>query len=147
VKDQFGNHWYIATFKGEKYIPEGMHAITPYLHPFRAEPMISFLKRAFGAQELEKYASPDGVIHHAKVRIGDSMLEMGEAHGPYQPMATMFYLYVPDVDVAYRRALGTGATSIAEPADQPYGDRNAGVKDPFGHQWYLAGRIRDVRQP
>ena len=72
VKDQFGNHWYIATFKGEKYIPEGLRAVTPYLHPLRAEPIIKFLERAFGAQELEKYASPDGVVHHAKVRIGDS---------------------------------------------------------------------------
>jgi PhnB protein len=147
VKDQFGNHWYIATFKGEKHIPKGLRTITPYLHPLRAEPVIKFLGRAFGAQELEKYASPDGVIHHAKVRIGDSMLEMGEAHGPYQPMPAMFYLYVPDVDAVYHRALGAGATSIAEPADQPYGDRSAGVKDPFGHQWYLATRIRDVRQP
>lgn len=138
VKDPFGNHWYIATYKGARYIPEGLHAVTPYLHPLRAEPVIDFLRRGFGAKELEKYASPDGVIHHAKIGIGDSILEMGEAHGPYQPMPTMFYLSVPEVDATYVRALNAGATSIGEPADQPYGARIAAVKDAFGNQWYIA---------
>ena len=144
VKDQFGNNWYIATYKGEKYIPEGLFTVTPYLHPLRAEPVIDFLKRAFGAGDVEKYASPEGVIHHASIRIGDSVLEMGEAHGPYQPNASMFYLYVPDVDAMYLRAMKAGATSMSEPADQPYGDRTAGVKDAFGNQWYIATRVQDV---
>lgn len=141
VKDPFGNHWYIATGKGDRYIPEGLRTVTPCLHPLRAEPVISFLRRAFGAEDVQQHASPDGVIHHAKVRIGDSPVEMGEAHGPYQPMPTTFYLYVPNVDATYRRALQAGAMSTSEPADQPYGDRNAGVKDPFGNQWYIASHI------
>ena len=60
---------------------------------------------------------------------------MTDADGPYQPMASMFYLYVPDVDAVYRRALEAGATSISEPVDQSYGDRSAGVKDAFDNQW------------
>ena len=144
LKDPFGNYWYIATRQGESYIPEGLRVLSPYLHPLRAEPVINFLKRGFGAEELEKYATPDGVVHHAKLRIGDSVLEMGEAHGPYQPMPSMFYLYVPDVDAMYRRALNAGATLISGPADQPYGDRTAAVKDSFGNQWYIATHIRDV---
>ena len=144
VKDLPGNYWWIATHKEGGYIPKGLHTVTPFLHPLRAEPVINFLKRAFGAEEVEEHAAPDGVIHHATVKIGDSVLEMGEAHGPYQPMPTTFYLYVPDVDAAYRRALGAGATSTGEPADQSYGARNAGVKDPFGNQWYIATHIKDV---
>jgi PhnB protein len=69
---------------------------------------------------------------------------MGEAHGPYQPMPTMFYLYVPDVDALYQRAINAGATSMSAPADQPYGDRSAGVKDAFGNQWYIATHFKDV---
>ena len=146
VKDQFGNCWYIATSKGEHYIPEGLRAVNPYLHPLRAEPLITFLKRGLGAEEVAKYASPDGVVHHAQIKIGDSVLEMGEAHGPYQPMPGMFHLYVPNVDAAYHRALNSGATSISGPVDQPHGDRTAAVKDAFGNQWYLATHIRDVQR-
>jgi PhnB protein len=145
VKDGAGNHWYIATSKGENFIPEGLRTVNPYLHPLRGEPVINFLKRGFGAEELGKYASPDGVIHHAKIKIGDSVLEMGEAHGPYQPMPTMFYLYVPNVDAMYSRAVNAGGTSTSEPADQHYGDRTAGVKDAFGNQWYIATHIRDTQ--
>jgi uncharacterized glyoxalase superfamily protein PhnB len=71
-------------------------------------------------------------------------MEMGEAHGKYQPMPAMFYLYVPDCDAVYRRALAAGATSISEPKDQSYGDRSAGVKDVFGNQWYIATHIKDM---
>jgi PhnB protein len=144
VKDPAGNIWYIATHQGETYTPKGLNSVNVYMLPLRAEPVINFLKRAFGARELGKYASPDGVVHHAEIRVGDSVVEMGEPQGKYQPMPTMFYVYVPDCDAVYQRALQAGATSIAEPVDQPYGDRNGAVKDAFGNQWYIATHIKDV---
>jgi PhnB protein len=144
VKDPAGNFWYIATHKGESYIPKGLNNVNAYLLPLRAEPLIAFLKRAFGAQELGKYASPNGVVHHAEIRIGDSVVEMGEAHGKYEPMPAMFYVYVPNVDAVYRQAVAAGATSFQEPTDQPYGDRQAGVRDEFGNTWYIATHVKDV---
>ncbi len=144
VKDAAGNFWYIATHTGESYIPKGLHNVNVYLHPRRAEPLIAFLKRAFGAQEVAKYASPDGVVHHAQIRIGDSVVEMGEAHDKYESMPAMFYLYVPNVDAVYRQTVAAGATSFQEPTDQPYGDRQAGVRDAFGNTWYIATHIKDV---
>jgi len=144
VKDPAGNFWYIATYKGENYKWEGAPDVQPCLHPLRALPVIDFMKRAFSAEELGRHASPDGVIHHVTMKIGSSHLEMGEAHGIYQPMPGMFYLYVPDCDTVYHRALAAGATSIAELTDHPYGDRSGGVKDAFGNQWYIATHIKDV---
>ena len=144
VKDPAGNFWYVATHEGESYIAKGLNNVNAYLHPLRAEPLITFLKRAFGARELGKYATPDGVVHHAEIRVGDSVVEMGEAHGKYAPMPAMFYLYVPDCDAVYRRALAAGATSVSEPADQPYGDRLGLVADAFGNQWCIATHIKDV---
>ncbi|HEX2715026.1 MAG TPA: VOC family protein [Candidatus Acidoferrales bacterium] len=144
VKDRFGNFWYIATHKGPSFIPQGLRSVTPYLHPRRAGEVIEFLKRAFGAEELARYQSPEGAILHAKVRIGDSILEMGEAHGPYQPMPCGLHLYVPDTDALYARAISAGATSIEAPINKPYGDRSAGVTDPFGNQWFIATHIKDV---
>jgi PhnB protein len=144
VKDAAGNFWYIATHKGESYVPKELHTVNPYLHPLRAEPLIGFLKRAFGAEEVAKYASPDGVVHHAVIRVGDSIVEMGEAQGKYQRMPAMFYLYVPDCDGTYLTALAAGATSLHEPTDQPYGDRSSAVTDAFGNTWYIATHIKDV---
>ena len=144
VRDKAGNYWYIATAKGKSHIPKGLFSVNPYLHPRRAEPLIGFLKRAFEAEEVAKYASPDGVVHHAVIRVGDSVLEMGEAHGKYEPMEAMFYLYVPNMEDVYRQALAAGATSFQEPTDQPYGDRNAGVQDAFGNKWYIATHVKDV---
>ena len=144
VKDPAGNHWYIATRRGENYKLENVPTVQPYLHPLRAEPVVNFLKRAFGAQELERHTSPDGVIHHTTVKVGDSYLEMGEAHGPYQPMKSMFYLYVPKVDDVYRTVLTAGAKSMQEPADQPYGDRVGAVTDDFGNQWWIATHVKDI---
>jgi PhnB protein len=145
VKDTADNFWYIATHKGESYKPKGLFNVNPYLHPQRAEPLIGFLKRAFGAQEIAKYSAPDGVVNHAEIRVGDSVVEMGEAHGPYETMAAMFYLYVPNVDDVYRQAVAAGAISFQEPADQFYGDRTAAVRDNFGNKWYIATHIKDVQ--
>jgi len=141
VKDPQGNSWYIATQHGPRFAREDRHVVIAYLHPHRAEPMIAYLKRAFGAVELEKHASPEGIIFHAAVRIGDSTIEMGEAGGSFGPAPTMFYLYVQSVEAAYQRAIDAGGTSIAPPADQAFGDRTAGVRDPFGNLWYVARPI------
>ena len=144
VIDAAGNHWYIATYKDSGYKSEGAPAIQPYLHPLRVDPVVTFLKRAFGAEELGRYTAPDGVVPHTTIRIGDSQLEMGEAHGPYQPMKSMFYLYVRDVDAVYRTALAAGAKPMKEPAEQPYGDRVGAVTDAFGNQWWIATHVKDV---
>ena len=145
VQDPAGNLWYIATHQGGSYMPKGLHNVNPYLHPQRAEPLISFLKRAFEAQEIMKYVSPDGVVNHAEIRVGDSVVEMGEAHGKYVTMPAMFYVYVPNVEAVYRQALAAGAKSFQEPTDQPYGDRNAAVQDNFGNKWYIATHIHDMQ--
>jgi uncharacterized glyoxalase superfamily protein PhnB len=141
VKDPFGNHWYIGTHRGDVWYFEGRPVLQPFLHPVEAEPVIAFLTRAFGAQELGRHASPEGKILHTTLQIGDGSLEMSEATGVYQPMPGMFYLYVPDVDASYGLALEAGAASISAPADQSYGDRSAGVDDGFGNRWYIATHI------
>lgn len=138
IRDVAGNTWYIATHQGPHSIPEGMHSVQVYLHPRKTADLIGFLSRALGAEELDRHTAADGTVTHARLRIADSILEMGEAHGPWQPMPTVFNLYVPDADALYRRAVQAGAESLAEPADQPYGARTAAVKDPAGNHWYFS---------
>jgi len=138
VRDVAGNQWYIATRQAGSYVPEGLGAVTPFLHPRDASRLIDFLARAFAAEEVAAHRDPGGRIAHAVVRLGASAIEMGEAHDEWGPMPTMFYVYVDDVDAWYRRALEAGAVSIEVPALQPYGERRAAVRDPSDNQWYLA---------
>lgn len=144
VRDLSGDNWYIATPLGKTHFLEEMGSMTAYLSPRGAAGLIDFMKAAFGAEQVARYDKPDGTIAHAKVRIGDSIVEMSDAHGQYGPMPTMFYMYVADADATYERAIRAGGKSIEAPADQPYGDRRAAVEDPFGNRWYMATHIKDV---
>ena len=128
-----------------KPIPDGFHTVTPYLVVHGVDTLLDFLQRAFNAQQLHSpMMRPDGSIGHAEVKIGDSVIMMGEPMGDMQPMPGSIYLYVNDADAVYQRALQAGATSLMEPADQFYGDRSAGVKDAVGNQWWIATHKEDV---
>ena len=161
VKDRWGNVWYLATHQEnvtEKELqqrfagagstprkvpgvgprPDGYHTITPFLHARGARELITFMENAFGAT-VEHVTEMDGrAVAHAGVRIGDSMIELGEAHGEWQAMPAAIHLHVPDVDASYERAVRAGATSVEPPADKPYGERGAFVIDPFQNQWFIA---------
>ena len=123
--------------------PEGFHTVNPYLVVKQANEVLEFLIRAFGAEEVgERFKSPDGKIMHSAVRIGDSMVEVGDT--PAEPMPANLHMYVDDVDAMYRRAMAAGGVSVREPSTTFYGDRSAGVKDPGGNSWWLACHVEDV---
>ena len=127
-----------------KPIPDGYHSVTPYLVVNGAAEVIDFLKRAFGAQEIMRMPGPNGTIGHAEVKIGDSVVMMADAGGPYPARPGNILLYVPNVDEVYRRAVEAGGKSEREPADQFYGDRSAGVIDAAENRWWIATHIEDV---
>jgi len=127
-----------------KPIPEGFHSVTPYLIVHEVPKLLDFLKQAFNAHEIMCMPQPDGTIMHAEVRIGDSPIMMGEAQGEHKPMPGSIYLYVDDMDAAYKRALQAGATVQMEPANQFWGDRIASVIDPVGNHWSIATHVEDV---
>ena len=119
-----------------RHVQDGFTAITPYLYA-KLE-LIDFLKGAFGA-ELLHAPTPDASGHfHAEARIGDARLLLGSGYFSDPSMAAAIYLYVPDVDATYRRALSLGAEPVREPADQTWGDRVGGVKDTSGNTWWIA---------
>ena len=144
VTDVGGNHWYISTHKGASHVRPGMNTVNLYLHPAGAGRVIDFLVGGFGAEVMERHEDPEGRLVHANLRIGNSQMGMSESRPDYPNMPTMIYLYVPDVDAVYARAIAAGGESLFPPADQPYGDRNAGVRDSAGNQWYISTHVRDV---
>ena len=142
IEDVHGNRWYIATPLVPLHtIAQDLHTVTIYFHPIGAQHFIDFVTNAFGGKELMRHAEGD-MIMHAKVQIGDSVIELGEARYPTQPLPTAIYLYVEDVDAMYEQALKAGGTSMLPPTDQAYGDRNAWVKDPFDNVWYVAAPLK-----
>jgi PhnB protein len=120
------------------YTPPGFHTITPYLIVPRASAFIDFLKSAFAATERLRVPLPDGLLMHAEVAIGDSVIELADTNDKVPPAPTAIHLYVDDADATYARAIAAGAASLYEPADQPWGDRQGAAKDPFGNIWYIA---------
>lgn len=128
----------------DKSIPKGYHSVTPYLFVRGVADLIDFLILAFDAEEKERMSLPDGVVAHAEVKIGDSIVMLGEASGKHKPLPAMLYLYVNDVDTTFKRALEAGATSIREPRNEFYGDRSGGVQDAFGNQWWIATHVEDL---
>jgi uncharacterized glyoxalase superfamily protein PhnB len=145
VTDPFGNNWYIGTRREGGPVPAGYRTVTPTLHVQGTDRLITFLAAAFGAREEDRTVAPDGRIVHAALRIGDSVVELGEAGGMVGPMPGGIHHYVPDVDAAFARAVAAGATVLGPPSDRPYGDRGAEVADPFGNHWYLATVIPPAR--
>ena len=125
-------------------IPPGYHSITSYLFVPGAMRLIEFMKAAFGAKLLSCHNGPDGRVNYALLKIGDSLVMLSEPRDPWKPMPCGIYLYVPDTDATYAWAMAAGGISLMEPADQFYGDRNAGVQDPSGNQWWIATHMEDI---
>jgi PhnB protein len=144
VEDPAGNSWCIATYLGREPIvaQDQLNTITISFALPDAARFIDFTKRAFSGREIVRYDSPEGKVMHAKIGIGDSALGVGEANERWYSKPTMIYMYVEDCDAVYRQALGAGAKSILEPKDQPYGDRQGGVEDEWGNQWFIATPFR-----
>lgn len=128
------------------HIPEGYPAVTPYLIVDGAIELISFLEQTFGATQKMCMKDDDGLVRHAEVRIGDSLLMISEAADQFPANDSMMHLYVADVDATYAIALENGATSLREPQDELYGDRSAGVRDASGNQWWMATHVEDVSE-
>jgi uncharacterized glyoxalase superfamily protein PhnB len=127
-----------------KPIPEGFHTVTPCITVEGASRLIEFLEKSFDAVIQDKFFRADGTIGNASVRIGDSMVMIFDAHDQWKAKPASFYVYVPDCDAIYQKALAAGGTSLLEPADMFYGDRNAGVQDSAGNEWWIATHIKDV---
>ena len=138
--------------KTVKKIPDGRTAVTPYLTIKGAIQAIEFYKKAFGAEEVMRLSTPEGKLAHAEISIGGSIVMLHDEAPEWKAFSPQtigdtsvsIMLYVNDVDAVFKRAIAAGASSVMEVADQFYGDRAGGLKDPFGHKWHIATHVEDV---
>jgi PhnB protein len=126
--------------KQAESLPGGYHTIEPYIIVPRAAEFIEFLKSAFAATERFRFEIPDGsgLLMHAEVSIGNSIIELADANEKVPPAPQAIHLYVDDADATFARAIDAGATSIYEVGEHVSGDRQGAVRDPFGNLWYIA---------
>jgi PhnB protein len=135
-----------------KPIPDGYHALTPYLIVDGAATAIEFYKAAFGAKVRLQHDAPNGKIGHAELEIGDSMIMLADEHpeiGALSPKSiggtpVGLHFFVDDCDAVTARAVTAGATLSDPPENKFYGDRMATIEDPFGHRWYISTHVEDV---
>ncbi len=143
----------MATQPGRvRAIPEGYHTVTPHLVVRGAERAMEFYKKAFGAEERGRMLGPGGLLVHAELRIGDSVIMLCDefpgmerwlAPESLKGTTTALHLYVQDADVAFERAVAAGAKVSMPLMDAFWGDRYGKLTDPFGHEWSIATHKHD----
>ena len=135
-----------------KPIPDGYQAVTPYLIVSNAAQALEFYKRALGATESFRMASPDGKIGHAEIRIDGAVVMLADEHpemghvGPQTIGGTpvSLHVYVEDVDTRFQQAIAAGGREKRAVSDQFYGDRSGSFEDPYGHLWHLSTHKEDL---
>ncbi|MDR3566425.1 MAG: VOC family protein [Syntrophobacteraceae bacterium] len=127
-----------------KFKPEGYHTVTPLLSVKDAKRLIEFMKVAFNATEVYRFNSSEGKVMHAEMKIGDSVVMLGEAPEGSPPMPVALYIYVDDVDARCKKAVNAGSETLTAPADMFWGDRVATVRDFAGNRWWLATHVEEV---
>lgn len=140
--------------KAKSAVPEGFHTVTPQLILDDAAKAIEWYKKALGAEEVSRFAGPDGKIMHAEIRIGNSKIMLNDEMGGGKSAKARggspvsLWIYVEDCDALYNRALGAGARVDGGPMhkmqDQFWGDRSGTITDPHGYQWTIATRKEDL---
>ncbi len=123
------------------YKPENYPSVSPYLIVTNAGAAIDFLIAVFDAVEVRRFADTDGRVMHAEVRLDDTVIMLGDSADQWPAVESHVHVYVPDVDVAYARALQHGATSVQSPEKKDDDDKRGGAKDPWGTTWWIATRI------
>ena len=133
-------------------VPKAYGSVTAALAVRGAADAIVFYQKAFGARELSRMPGPDGKLMHAEVKIGDTIVMLGDEApemGSPSPQAlngspVSLMLYVKDVDAVFARAVAAGAKPVMPPADMFWGDRYGALTDPFGHRWSIATHTADL---
>jgi uncharacterized glyoxalase superfamily protein PhnB len=139
------NLWFIATHTGGKrYRPEILQELNTYFSVKDAGRFLDFLEKAFGAEVIRKVASASGTIQHAKVRIGDTVVELSEGRAPWGPRAVAHHYYVENCDAVFARGLANGCKELQPMADQAYGDRSGSLLDNWGNHWYIASHLEEL---
>ncbi|MBP1223192.1 VOC family protein [Flavobacterium sp. 1355] len=117
-------------------LPIGHQTVMPYLILNGALQFIAFTKNVFNAKTLSKALHEDGTVMHAEVIIGESTIMVTDEIKDWTKQTANLFVYVPNADETFKKAIDAGATIVMELSDKDYG-RTCGVTDPFGNVWWI----------
>ena len=145
VRDPAGNFWFISTHTaGNSFKPVTLQDLNSYFSVKDSARFLDFLEKTFRAETVDKHVGKDGSIAHAKVRIGDTVVELSEGRAPWGPRAVGHHYYVENCDQVFAQGLTSGCTELQPVTDQFYGDRSGSLLDPWGNHWYIASHLEDL---
>jgi PhnB protein len=127
-----------------RWIPKGFHTITPNIIADDAERAVAFFKKAFGATENYRLTVSNGKITHCELKLGDSVLNIGESMDGWPAHTLVAQIYVEDSDELFKRAVDAGAKEIMPMTDMFFGSREGRITDPFGNVWTIATLKEEV---
>jgi uncharacterized glyoxalase superfamily protein PhnB len=127
-------------------IPTGYGTVTPWIISTTAAGLIAFLERAFDGDLIGRVDNPDGMIGHAKVKIGTSIVMTFDGKPEWEPTPAFLRLYLPHAEATFRKAVEAGATEVTRVTHLAFGDKVGRVRDPFGNVWWLQERVEDVSE-
>ena len=125
-------------------VPEGYHTVTLWIIARGVPKLIDYLKVAFDAEEIARIVNPDGLVGHAEVRIGDSVVMMFDARHDWPDTPAFMRLYVEDGDAVFNRAIKAGGTEVTPMTNLGFGDRVGRIRDPLGNVWWIQTRIEEL---
>jgi len=120
--------------------PADYQQVMPYLIIKNAGAFMKFMEDVFGAKEKMKHMRSEGVIMHAEITVGESVIMLADSTEQYSACTGGFFIYVADADTVYNKAIAAGSTSVMPVSDMPYG-RSGGIVDPFGNTWWTTTHI------
>jgi PhnB protein len=125
-------------------IPKGFYTIIPNIIADDAEQAVAFFKKAFGATETYRLTMSNGKIAHCELKLGDSVLNVGESMDGWPAHGLVAQIYVEDSDELFQRAVNAGAKEMMPMTDMFFGSREGRVTDPFGNAWTIASLKEEV---
>lgn len=128
----------------ESWIPKGFRTVTPNIIVDNAEDAITFLKRALGATEQYRLTTSNGKIAHCELKVGDSIVNLGESVDGWPAHGLVAQIYVENSDALFEQAVSAGASVVMPMTDMFFGSREGRISDPFGNVWTIATLREEV---
>ncbi len=125
----------------------------PYLSVTDAKKAIEFYSEIFGTKPGLLLKMPDDRVMHCEFRVGGARFFLSEElpeHGGTPSPASLgstsvaIHHYVADCDLMVKKMRDLGSEVLMEPADMFWGERFARIRDPFGHEWGIATKFKDM---